>query len=129
VILLDTHAWVWWAIEPERLSRKARAAIDAAEAIGVCTISCWEVAVLVERRRLELDPDVRTWIRRALAHERVATLALEPDTAVNAALLVQEGFHRDPVDRILYATAKSLGAPLVTKDRRIRGFDRAATVW
>jgi PIN domain nuclease of toxin-antitoxin system len=129
VIVLDTHAWVWFATAPKLLSRRARAAIDAADALGVSVISCWEVALLVERRRLELDLDARTWIRRALAHERVEPLPLDPDTAVDAALLVREGFHRDPVDRVLYATARSLGAPLVTKDTRIRRFDRAATVW
>jgi PIN domain nuclease of toxin-antitoxin system len=129
MIVLDTHTWVWWATEPRRLSRKARAAIDQADALGVCVISCWEVALLVERNRLQLDLDVRTWIRRALADERIETLPLEPDAAVDAALLVQKGFHRDPVDRILYATARAHDAPLVTKDKRIRRFDRSATLW
>jgi PIN domain nuclease of toxin-antitoxin system len=129
LIVLDTHAWVWWALEPKRLSRRARKTIEQAETLGVSAISAWEVALLVLRGHLELDLDLRTWIARALAIERVETLPLDPDVAVDAALLVERGFHRDPVDRIVYATARALGAPLVTKDRRIRGFDRAATVW
>jgi PIN domain nuclease of toxin-antitoxin system len=129
LIVLDTHAWVWWALEPKRLSRRARETIDEAETVGVCAISCWEVALLVLRGRLELDLDLRTWIARALALEGVETLPLHPDAAIDAALLPEQGFHRDPVDRIVFATARRLGAPLVTKDRRIRSFYRAATVW
>ena len=55
MIVLDTHAWIWWVAVPDKLSARAHHAIDAAEALGVCAISCWEVAMLVARRRLEFD--------------------------------------------------------------------------
>lgn len=129
MIVLDTHAWVWWALEPRRLSRRARSAIDAAEAIGVCTISCWELALLVERGKVELFRDLRLWVRQALAQERVEPLPLTAEIAVDAALLERERFPGDPADRIIYATARAARAALVTRDERLRRFDRALAIW
>lgn len=129
MIVLDTHAWVWWALEPRRLSRRARSAIDAAEAIGVCTISCWELVLLVERGKVELFRDLRLWVRQALAQERVEPLPLTAEIAVDAALLERERFPGDPADRIIYATARAARAALVTRDERLRRFDRALAIW
>lgn len=61
MIVLDTHAWLWWVAAPERLSRVARHAIDDEHRIGVCTMSCWEVVMLERRGRLRLDRDPATW--------------------------------------------------------------------
>jgi PIN domain nuclease of toxin-antitoxin system len=129
LIVLDTHVWVWWALEPKRLSRRAAGAIETADAIGISTISCFEVGVLVERGRVELYRDVRLWLAQALAQERFEALPLTPEIATDAALLEREGFHGDPGDRIVYATARAMDARLVTKDVRIRRFDRRRTLW
>lgn len=129
MIVLDTHAWLWWCSQPDRLSRGARAAIDDAERIGVSTLSAWEVAMLVARGRISLDRPADTWVRQALARSRVETLAPSASAAVAAGLLDADAFPGDPVDRLLYATAKELRAPLVTRDRALRKFDRRATVW
>jgi PIN domain nuclease of toxin-antitoxin system len=128
LIVLDTHVWLWVTLQPNRLSRRARLAIEEAETIGISTISCWEIALLGRIGRIEFLRDVRLWIRQALAHERVEALPLTADAAVEAALL-GERFPGDPADRMIYATARTHEAPLVTKDRRIRRFDRATTVW
>jgi PIN domain nuclease of toxin-antitoxin system len=95
----------------------------------VCAISCWEVVLLVRNRRLALSYDLRTWIRSALALERVEALPLTTDVALEAALLGAEELTGDLADRMIYATARSLAAPLVTKDQRIRRFDPLLTVW
>jgi PIN domain nuclease of toxin-antitoxin system len=128
VIVADTHAWLWWASDPDRLSPHARSALDAADRIGVCTISAWEIGMLAGRRRIALDRDVRQWVAHALAAERVEALPLTADVAVAASLL-EDGFVGDPADRIIYATARARGALLATKDERLRAFDAAATVW
>ena len=128
MIVLDTHAWLWWTSDPSRLSGTARAAIDRSDGVGVCTISCWELAMLVNRRRIALDRDVRAWIRHALAPDAVEPLVLTADIAV-AAALVDADFGGDPADRIIYATARTVRAPLVTKDERLRSFDPRGTVW
>ena len=65
MIVLDTHAWVWWVSDPERLSARAREAVDQAAKEGelyISSISVWEVALLAERGRLRLAMDVSEWI-------------------------------------------------------------------
>jgi PIN domain nuclease of toxin-antitoxin system len=129
VIVLDTHAWLWWVDAPDRLSATARQAIEGADAIGVPAISCWELAMLVVKRRIELERDARTWIRQALAQPGVVAVPLSPRAAVDAALLEHEDFAGDPADRLIYATAREAGAPLVTRDVRLREFDPRGTLW
>jgi len=128
VIVLDTHAWLWMQADPARMSDPARAAIETADRIGVCTISCWEIAMLVRAGRIRMDRDARTWIRQALASERLEAIPLTAVAAVTAALL-PAGFPGDPADRIIYATALGLGARLVTRDERISSFDPPRTLW
>jgi PIN domain nuclease of toxin-antitoxin system len=115
--------------DPGRLSSRARRTIETATEVGVCSISCYEVAAAVERRRLVLDPDPHTWIGRALAVEPIVLLELSPEVAVEAAQIDRRKLGGDAGDRIIYATARSRGAQLVTKDKRLRAFDRAATIW
>ncbi len=129
MIVLDTHVWLWWVAEPRRLSQGAREAIDSSERFGVATISCWEIAMLAEADRIELDRAVETWIEQALADPRTQSLPLTSAVAVRAALLGREGFDGDPADRIIYATARDLGAGLVTRDRALRAFDPRGTIW
>lgn len=128
MIVLDTHAWLWHLAMPERLSARARAAIEASDQLGVCTISCWEVAMLERRKRIALDRDVRDWVGRALTTDRIVAIPLSAEIAVEAALIVPD-FPGDPADRIVYATARAYGARLVTKDAALRHFDGRATLW
>ncbi len=129
MILLDTHVWLWWTAAPERLSTRATAAIGDAVQIAISTLSVWELTMLVVRGRVALDRDVQTWVRQALAQERVVALAPDAQHAVAAGLLDRDRFPGDSVDRILYATARSRRLPLVTRDRALRAFDRELTVW
>ena len=129
MIVLDTHAWLWWLSAPERLSDAAAEAIGEASRIGVLTLSAWELAMLVSRRRIELDREVATWVGQGLADERVESLAPSAQVAVSAGLLDAKSFPGDPVDRLIYATARSLGATLITRDKAIRAFDAQSTLW
>lgn len=127
-VVLDTHAWIWWAADPRRLSARARQRIDEAATIGVCAISCWEVGMLVARGRLELDRDELEWMEQALALPRCTLLALTPSAAVTAARL-PASFPGDPADRLIVATAMDHAAPIVTRDARIRGFAPENAIW
>ncbi len=129
MIVLDTHAWLWWLAEPRKLSRAARAAIDGAERVGVPTICCWEVAMLTAKGRIRLDRDVRAWIAQALAPDRIAPVPLDHRIAVDAALLDGEGAPQDPADRIILGTARRHCGRLVTRDERLRAFAPERTVW
>ena len=128
MIVLDTHTWVWWAAGSPKISAAARHGIDGARQVAVCAISCWEVAMLVAKGRLELDRDVLTWIRSALALPRVTLLPLSPEIAVAAVALSAE-FAGDPADRMIAATALHLGAPIVTRDRRLRSAGGLRVIW
>lgn len=127
--MLDTHVWLWWNAAPERLSEAAQRAIDQAARIGVSTLSAWELTMLATRGRISLDRDVRLWVRQALAADRVEPLAPGADVAVAAGMLDASAFPGDPADRLIYATARTARAVLVTRDRALRAFDPASTLW
>jgi PIN domain nuclease of toxin-antitoxin system len=129
VILLDTHAWLWWLSAPERLSETAAGSIQRASSMGVSTMSAWEVTTLVTRGRITLDREIDVWVKQGLADERIEALPPSSEVAVAAGLLDAKNFPGDPVDRIIYATARSVGATLITRDRAIRAFDPAGTLW
>ena len=128
MIVLDTATWIWRASDPERLTSKARRAIDEAERALVSAISVWEVAMLVARRRVQLDRSVEQWIDIALALPKIQLAPLEPAIAVRSTKLPGE-FHADPADRMIVATALESGASVVTPDERIRSYPHVQCIW
>jgi PIN domain nuclease of toxin-antitoxin system len=131
VIVLDTGAWIWWVADPDRLSRRARQAIEKAERddeIAVSVISVWEIAVKIALGKLEIDRGVREWIAGASGYPGVTVHPLSAADAIESTLLPGR-FHRDPADRILLAFARRLGAPLVTSDASMRRYRHAKTLW
>lgn len=121
-VLLDTHALVWWVAEPQRLSPAARAAIEGADVIGVSAASAWEIALLVDAGRIRLDRPPSQWITDVLARPKARSLPLDAQLAVASVALGRRGFHRDPADRFLYATASRERLVLVSKDAAICEF-------
>lgn len=128
MILLDTHAWLWWVSDPAQLGKKSRQAIDGAQRLGVSAISAFEVAALVAKRRISLDRDVLDWIEQSLADPRLDLVSISPAISVRATRL-GAGFHGDPADRLIVATAIAESAVLVTKDQQIRDYAAVSTVW
>lgn len=120
-ILLDTHVLVWWQAGGKRLSRRARSAIDQASEVLVSPLTGWEVATLQRLGRLELDREPSIWMRDLLRSARFAPASLTSEAATWAGTL-DETFPGDPIDRLLYATARDLRIPLVSKDERLRAF-------
>lgn len=131
MIVLDTHAWLWWVSNPELLGERAAAAIDGARQrreILVSSISAWEVAMLAQRGRLQLSIGARDWIARCEALPFLQFVPVDNAIAVQATCLPGE-LHGDPADRIIVATALSRGATLVTKDRKLLDYSGVATLW
>ena len=128
MILLDTHAWLWWAGDHGKLSASLRRRLTDAPVLGISAISCWEAAMLIEHGRLQLAPDARTGIREACSVPKLRIFSVTERVATEAGLLGPD-FHGDPADRIIVATALDAGAPLVTRDRRIRASRRVETLW
>jgi PIN domain nuclease of toxin-antitoxin system len=131
VIVLDTHTLLGWVNDPTILSEPAKMAIDAAvksKSVHVSCISSWEIALLVERGRLRLTLDVRDWLCRCEALPFLTFVAVSNAIAVESVRL-PDFPHADPADRIIAATALSLGAALVTKDERLRKYPHLKTIW
>jgi PIN domain nuclease of toxin-antitoxin system len=127
-VLLDTHVVQWWTAEPDRLSRRAVKAIEAADEVAVAAISWFELAWLAERERIAVAVPIRSWLERIAV--TVRSVGITPSIA-SAAAALGEGFPGDPADRLIYATAVEHGWQLVTKDAALRRHrhPRELTVW
>ncbi|HRI55734.1 MAG TPA: type II toxin-antitoxin system VapC family toxin [Anaerolineae bacterium] len=123
MILLDTHVWVWWVNESSMAGSGMQRIIheNQGTGLGVSIISCWEVAKLVERGRLELTMPVERWIEQALTYPGIELLQLTPRIAVESTQLPGE-FHRDPADQMLVATARVYDIPLLTADSKLLAY-------
>ncbi len=119
--LLDTHVLIWWLNDLTLLSPQQKEVVEAATPdtpLHVSDISLWEVAMLQSLGRIRLALPLREWLDRAVAPPLVRRHGISPAIAAEVAAL-PDSFHRDPADRILVATARVLGATLLTNDRRI----------
>ena len=123
MIVLDTHIWVWWVHDNPQLPDEYRTYLQAHETDGlsISIISCWEVAKLVESKRLILPNPVDEWLDQALAYPGLQLLDLTPRIVVESTRL-PGSFHRDPADQLIVATARVYSCPLVTLDERIRAY-------
>jgi PIN domain nuclease of toxin-antitoxin system len=119
--LLDTHVLLWWVNADSPLSRGQLDILDAANPdapLLVSDITLWEIATLTSLGRIRLHLPLRDWLEQATAPPLVQRVSISPAIAAEVAAL-PDSFHRDPADRILVASARVLGAALLTKDRRI----------
>lgn len=121
-LLLDTHAWVWWVSRPDRLARTQRAAIEralrrAAAPLLISIISCREVALLGQQRRVCFTIPVDAWLDQATTLPGVEVVPLSLPIIVAASRLT---VLRDPANVLIVATAQQHGARIVTSDARIQ---------
>jgi PIN domain nuclease of toxin-antitoxin system len=120
-VLLDTHVLVWHMEGSKKIGKWTQAAVEEAaesDAALVSAITPWEIALLVSKGRLKLGTDVMDWLRDALAHPGLQVAPLEPAIGVASTRLPFD-IHADPADRIIVATARHLGATLVTADQML----------
>ncbi len=129
-VLLDTHMWIWWLTPASPLTRAERAALDAAaeaRGLGLPAISMWEAQVLHARGRLDLPLPFAEWLTRATDERMLSVLPLDRDVVL-ALDGLPSGFHGDPADRLIVATARAHALPLATRDAAIRRA-RVARLW
>jgi PIN domain nuclease of toxin-antitoxin system len=129
VIVLDTHIWVWWVHGDEHLNKQQTNWLQENEehGLGVSIISCWEVAKLVEYERLTLPCPVAEWLDQALGYPGISLLELTPRIVVDSTRL-PKGFHKDPADQLIVATARILDCPLLTADLKILNYLHVSTL-
>ncbi|MCY4505374.1 MAG: type II toxin-antitoxin system VapC family toxin [Acidobacteria bacterium] len=128
--LLDTHVLIWWLEDSGRLSEAQQQIIETASPgapLVVSEMSILEIATLYRLRRIELAIPLRDWLEKAVAPPLVRRQGISPAIAAEVAAL-PDWFHRDPADRVMVATVRTLGATLLTQDRRIIESGLVATV-
>lgn len=132
MIVLDTHALIWWVNEDNQLSPSARRAIqgelESEGQILISSITAWEIALLVSKGRLSLVMDVDDWLATVAAIDSVRFISVDNDLAVQSVRLPGE-FHPDPADRLITALARHYSVPVVTADAKIRAYQHVKTIW
>ena len=132
MIVLDTHALIWWANGDDRLSRPAADAIEAERRQGgrilLSTISAWEIAMLIDRGRMALAMDLDEWLDTVDRIEGVEWIPVSRQLAVDSVNLPGD-FHPDPADRMIVALARRENAQLVTADGKIHSYPHVRCIW
>ncbi len=118
--ILDTHIWIWWADETSKLSTAYESLLHSKQndGLGVSAISCWEIALLRKKLQIDFSVPILEWLEASLSLPHIELLPLSPRIAVESNNLPGL-FHKDPADRIIVATARVYGCPIVTYDSKI----------
>ena len=130
-LLLDTHILIWWQIDPSRLTAAQTRALDLSheigEQLGVAAITLWEIAKLVERRRVQFDQALDVVLHGIEHHPMLRVVRLDAYVAGESAALGAR-LRGDPADQLIVATARVHGLRLVTSDERIRRSDTVPVI-
>lgn len=129
--VLDTHVWIWWHMEPEKLSAKVRAIISNPRSYAellLSAISIWEFCKLIEKGRLVISCDPEAWMKQAVAMPKFRVVPLTPTIAYRSTILPQP-IHSDPADQIILATAREESAALLSADRRLLEYPQVKSIW
>lgn len=117
-LLLDTHIWVWSALDRARLAASLTAALESPEnELWLSPISLWEVLTLCQKNRLTLHPNPQAWIENTLDAVPMREAPITYQVAQETARVRLS--HRDPADRFLVATARVFDLTLVTADEQL----------
>lgn len=131
MILLDTHALIWWISDIYKIPPKARQVIRQEEKnsqIGISSISIWEICMLVKKGRLKLSIDLDLWLEKVESLPVLTFIPVDNYIAKTSVSLDSDNL-KDPADRIITATALQSGLTLVTGDQKIRRSGLVKTLW
>ena len=131
MITLDTHIIIWDALQPEKISSKARNLIDQANDEGeifIADISLWEIAMLMHKKRLVIETTFAEFISLIRTANHYIFESITPEIADLSVSLPSE-INLDPADRLICATSIVRGAPLITADSNLRASKIVKTIW
>ena len=131
MITLDTHVILWDALQPELLSEKAKEAIEKAnqtDGLFFCSISLWEIAMLIRKKRIEVSVPYMEFVDLLLSSNRYVFQDIIPEIAYLSATL-PDTINSDPADRIICASSLVTKTPLVTADENLRKSELLRTIW
>ena len=117
-LLLDTHVFLWSLLEPDRLAPKVRERLESPECeVWLSPITSWEVMILAEKGRVELDDEPGRWLNRVFNRIPFRQAPITHQVAILSRAVRLP--HQDPADRFLAATAKAYDLTLVTADEHL----------
>ncbi|MCD4763727.1 MAG: type II toxin-antitoxin system VapC family toxin [Desulfobacterales bacterium] len=131
IYLLDTYTWIWWNMNPQKLSQRVKGLIGYAEMydeILLSAISPWEFSKLLEKKRVGVSCDPEDWINIALDMPKLRLVPLSPVLSYRSTVLPQP-FHDDSADQIIVATAREENATILTKDEKILAYKNVRSFW
>ena len=131
MILMDTCAIIWDALEPAALSSNAIAAIDKADkhnALIISDISIWEISMLIKKQRIEVNTTAANFLNLFLQTRNISVQSISPEIAELSVNLSSE-INNDPADRIISATSIIHNAQLITADQNLRDSEMLDTIW
>lgn len=129
--LLDTHAWIWWHMMPNKLSKKVKTLIenyDFYDALLLSAISPWEFCKLLEKQKITISCAPEEWLNTALKMPKLQLIPITPKIAYRSTVLPQP-FHNDPADQLIVATAREHNATIISKDQLIQKYRHVKTIW
>ena len=126
-LLLDTHIWIWSLLEPKKLRKRVRAALESPDnELWLSPVSTWELLILIEKGRVLVDRDPRLWVTEVSKAVTLREASLTHEVALESRVV--DLSHQDPADRFLAATARVYDLTLVTADHRLLASKRIATL-
>jgi len=130
MILLDTHTWIWSHSATKLLSDNVKILIKQTQTDqrAIASISIWEFAMMVTKGRINVKIDPKRWLNNAIGNSGLQVIELTPEIAMESCNL-PGGFHKDPADQIIVATARTHNLTLLTKDRKIIEYPHVKAIW
>ena len=129
MILLDTCAMIWDALDNSKLSPKAKKAIKRSETeLIICDISIWEISMLIKKKRLVVEDTVSGFINLLLQSRNFRIQEITPEIAALSVNLGPE-INNDPADTLIAATSIIRNAPIITADQNLRDTTILETIW
>ena len=126
-ILLDTHTFLWWIADDQRLSARAREIIeDGNNELFLSGATGWEITIKVQIGRLKLPVEPVQFILEQMRINAIQSLAIQMNHALHVYTLPQH--HRDPFDRLLVAQSQLEGLPILSADSQLASY-RVQLIW
>lgn len=131
MIVMDTCAVIWDALDNRKLTTKAKRAIENADEknqLLICDISIWEIAILIKRNRLQIDDTPSNFVKLILQSRNYTVMSITPEIA-ELSVSLDDNINKDPADRIIVATSILNNSPIITSDQNLIDANIVDTVW
>ena len=129
-LVIDTHVLLWTIFEPEQLkedTKKHIASAQEANQLLISSISLWEIAMLYSKNRINIYEPIKDFLKSIVNIKGAIIKDLSPEIAAESIMLA-DGFHGDPADRIIVATTKVHGAVLLTRDHEVSSWAKSGDI-